>query len=156
GEYSFEFALVDKRFRTFRSHWNVKTDSGKNRGVPLALKPNSVAPLVGNDWNGKLSSDGVRLAVLLHAIPMFRNTSKLYAWDRAFLLQSLASLLKQTPCKSIRVIAFNLDQQRELFRSDDFGPDGFVDLAEVLRKTEMATVSYKSLQKKTWAELLVG
>jgi hypothetical protein len=155
GEYSIELALVDTHARTLHRHWKVQAQADKNRTVPVMLPPNTVAPLISGDWDGKLAPDGLRLTVLLHATPIFPGSAKLYAWDRAFLLQTLASLLKQTPCKSVRVIAFNLDQQKEIFHQDDFDVHGFEKLADTLRKSEMSTVSYKALQHKNWAELLV-
>lgn len=155
GQYSVELLLVDRKDRRYRKQWTVKAvHPHKDKSVPLALKPNQVEALMATPWDGKLAGDGVRLTVLLHATPMNPRAAKLYVWDRAFLLQSLISLLKQMPCQSVRVIAFNLDQQQEIFRQEQFDGEGFEKLSRVLRKLELGTVSYKALQRNTWAESL--
>jgi hypothetical protein len=96
------------------------------------------------DTNGK----GLRVTVLLDAAPLNPRNPALRAWDRALLLGSLSSLLKQIPCASVRLRAFNLDQQRELFRQDQFDDAGFIKLAESLRTLELGTVSYRVLQQR--------
>ncbi len=157
GRYSIDAVVVDRRGRSCRHHWTFTMHHPARAGPPLTLPPNTAAPLDSQVWDGKLAAkgEGLRLTVLLDAAPMNRRMSKLYAWDRAFLLQSLASLLKQMPIESVRVVAFNLDQQRELFRQESFDVDGFGHLADALRKLENATISYKALERRAWADFLV-
>ena len=155
GSYSVEVMMVAKDRRTCRKEWKFETHKQNPRAIPLALKPNRVEPMVSDDWDGRLDGQGIRLTVLLHATPMNPYSAKLYAWDRAFLLQSLTSLLKQVPCQSIRIVAFNLDQQREVFRQDSFDAQGFDRLTRTLQKMELATVSYKALERGSGPKLLV-
>jgi hypothetical protein len=68
------------------------------------------------------------------------------ARDRLLLLGTLSSLLDRVPTSSIRVVVFNLDQQRELFRRDHFGSDGFVAVARALNELELGLVDYHVLQ----------
>jgi hypothetical protein len=119
------------------------------------LQPNTVVPIESEYWDGKLDNNGVRLTVLLHVAPINPYASKLQAWDRGFLLQSLASLLKQLPCKSVRIIAFNLDQQQELFRQDQFDGNGYAQLADTLHNQQFGTISYHALQRGSWPQWLV-
>jgi len=158
GRYSVEVLLAGQRGRSCYKRWNLKVARKSNEHtLTLALKPHTIAPLEPSSWDGELAGKGrgVRLTVLLHATPMNPYASKLRVWDRAFLLQSLASLLRQTPCESVNIIAFNLDQQQEIFRQDDFDAAGFTQLTQVLRELELGTVSYKALQRQSWHELLV-
>jgi hypothetical protein len=156
GKYTIDLILIDDQSRSIRKRWNIETIQKRpDQSIPFALQPNTADSLVASSWQGNHTGNGVRLTVLLHATPMNPKRSKLYAWDRAFLLQSLTSLLKQTPYQSVRVIAFNLDQQQEIFRQDDFDAEGFSKLATVLRTLELGTVSYKAMQKQSWAGPLV-
>jgi hypothetical protein len=153
GSYTVELLLLDQG-RSCYKRWNLKTDRYSNEAVPLALKPQTVAPPVTESWDGRLDANGVRLSVLLDAAPMNPSAAKLRAWDRAFLLQALASLLRQVPCQAVQVIAFNLDQQREVFRQDRFDAAGFAQLATVLEKLEPASVPYQALQRGSWRKFL--
>ena len=54
------------------------------------------------------------------------------ARDRILLLGTLASLLERVPTTSVRLVVFNLDQQRELYRQDGFSTPGFNEVARSL------------------------
>ena len=53
------------------------------------------------------------------------------------------------------MIAFNLDQQQELFRQDQFDGTGYENLARSLHKLEFATISYQALKRGSWQQWLV-
>ena len=79
---------------------------------------------------------------------------KLRAWDRAFLLDSV-SVLREIPSESVRIVAFNLDQQEEIFRDDNFERSGLAQLSHALRKVELGSISYHKLsQPQGWSEML--
>ncbi len=159
GRYTVDLLLVDSRSRIYKTHWTVKAKaSGHEKGSPLAVAANTAAAFPAYSWDGKPcvnQRSGSRLTILLDAASMNPYSNKLRAWDRAFLLGALSSLLRQTPAESVRLIAFNLDQQREIFRQDHFDGAGFTRLSEALQRLELGTVSYKTLQRQNgWAELL--
>jgi hypothetical protein len=62
------------------------------------------------------------------------------------LLSMLASLVEQMPEASVRVVAFDTEQQRELFRKDDFTPQDMSDVAHVLNARERSAVDYHPFQ----------
>jgi hypothetical protein len=151
GRYSVEVVLTDQKGNTSRTQRNLKAgkDGSANR-MPLALAPGAVAPLLDAHWNGKLTTDGFRVTVLLHT-----EGRGFGAVDRVDLLESLTELLSQMPCQSVKLIAFNLDRQEELFRQDSFDSDGFVKLAKVMEQKEFVTISYKALIRGAWEKFLL-
>jgi len=159
GAYAMDLLVFDNRQRLFRHSWKLKAfphgDEGK---VELAMAPRTLAPLHMIPIPERVGrAPGNRVTILLNAAPLNPHAVKLRAWDRAFLLDSLSSILRQLSCASVRVVAFNLDQQREIFREDDFGQAQFGSLARALRNLELGTVSYNTLERKRgWAELLLG
>ena len=159
GEYSVDLAVVDNRERIFRKDWTVKiVPHGKESKTPFTIKPYTAASTALPPWRGRPESKGrdLRVSVLLDAAPIFPLALKLRAWDRAFLLSSLASLVRQVNAGSTRVIAFNLDQQRVVFRDEDFRHSSFRKLVESLQSLELGTVSYKNLQRQAgWLEVLI-
>lgn len=159
GQFKVDVLMVDNRNRFYRTHWTVKARRNRQeKGALLTLAPNTVSPYPLYSWEGepkKIARPGWRLTILLDAAPMMPRSDKLRAWDRAFLLDALTSLLRQTPAESVRLIAFNLDQQREIFRQDHFDRAGFTKLSNALSRLELGTVSYKALARKAgWAEML--
>jgi len=161
GVYNVEVLVMDQQTaRTSRKRWLARVGhAGNKRAVELAVAPGSVIPMGVRPWpiTTDKSGRGLRLTVLLDAAPENPRTPSLRAWDRAFLLGALSTLLKQIPCASVRLRAFNLEQQRELFRRDEFDDAGFLELAESLRTLELGTVSYRVLQRQQgWLDLLLN
>ena len=158
GNYTVEILIADNRNRTRRKRWKLHvTASRSQRSLPLAIQPQTVEPLIkpAADIVPAQCGGSIRLTVLLDAAPMNPFRSQLRAWDRAFLLESLYSLLRQTPYKAVRVVAFNLEQQREIFRHDHFDGDAFIDLAHALQSIETGSVSVQALQRRNSPEFLI-
>ena len=157
GEYEIELTVFDDRHRSHQKHWHAKASPhGREMQAANAMKPGSVAAISVPPWEGTSSEGkGLRLTVLLDAAPMYPFSKSLRAWDRAFLLGSLSSLLRGLPLQSVRLVAFNLDQQKELYHDDNFDRTGFYRLNQALSKLELGTISYKTLARENgWAELL--
>ena len=151
GRYSVEVVLTDQRGHTCRKRRELKTGKDKHRNYEFpALPPDAIAPLIEARWNGKLSTDGLRLTVLLRA-----EGGGLGAEGRAYLLESLTELLTTLPCQSVKLIAFNLDRQQEIFRQNNFDSDGFVRLKESMEQKEFVTIPYESLTRGPWKTFLL-
>jgi hypothetical protein len=157
GKYSVELVLMDDRDRVVQKKWKAtairKHDEKK---VQVMTRPFTATAVSTRLWPVRTSpGKGVRLTILLDAAPVDPHALKLRAWDRAFLLDSIASVLREIPADTVRVIAFNLDQQQEIFRQDDFNPSGLGKLSHALRKLELGSISYRKLgQPQGWSELL--
>ncbi|HEX4810143.1 MAG TPA: hypothetical protein VH325_14485 [Bryobacteraceae bacterium] len=158
GRYSVELFVIDKSNRVLKKHWRiVAARSHAEQGTALTIKANTAGPLFVNRWDGRLRAprQGLRMTILLDATPIFQYARKLHSVDRILLLDSLYSLLKEAPCSSVRLIAFNLDQQQEVFRDDRFGRLGWYRLEERLRELELGKVSYKVVSHPDgWSDLL--
>lgn len=156
GRYLVELVTIDDRERACLKTWKV--DAVRRRGVQptIILAHNAVEPTEFVPWDGKLEANGLRLTVLLDVAPINPREQKLRAWDRAFLLDSLAALLREVQCRSVRLVAFNLDQQQELFRDERFtGGAEFDRLEKAMEHLELGTVSYTLLQQQQgWVDML--
>jgi hypothetical protein len=157
GRYYVEAAVTDDQGRVHSKHWKMKAALGRHEhGIPVGAAPGSIAPLEAHPWDGELVKTGDRkkLTILLNATPFWRSQHRLYAWDRAMLLGAVSTLLRQTPCKSVRLVAFNLDQAKVIFEQEEFDRIGFFKLAGALERLEMGTISYRALQGKPGLALL--
>jgi len=116
------------------------------------MKPNTVAEVPPPRWDGKLNPNGIRLALLLNATAASPFEAKL--WDYHFLLTMVNTILAQLPCQSVRIVAFNLDQQGELFRSDGFTLEKWDALEAALKGAQLSTVDYRTLAPLSKSEFL--
>jgi len=126
--------------------------------VKLAMQPLTVESLDRRAWEiaPPGTRSGLRLTVMLDAAPIFPYQSRLQAWDRLFLMECVYSLLRQVPYKSVRLVAFNLDQQREFFRADRFDDAGFMALSRALEQFETASISVEALKLRNSPKFLVA
>jgi hypothetical protein len=154
GEYSAEVLLIDKQGHTFRKQKDLKPAEDRGaRNVPSSLQPGMVAPLIITRWNGALAGNGPRITVFLNAFGQ-NGAASLHALDRAAILESLYTLLTQLPSKSVRLIAFDLEDQRAIFSQDRFDARGYAALARLLKRVDFSTISYKALQSGAWGKFL--
>jgi hypothetical protein len=73
------------------------------------------------------------------------------------LLGLLSSLLERLPARSVRLVVFNLDQQKTLLRQDALAPGALGRVAQALNGTELGLVDYHVLQNpKGHVDLLAG
>ena len=153
GRYAVDWMMFDDSDRVCRKSWRVdaRLDS-KERDLNLGIAPATVSDVSFRRWSsGPGEGTGVRplrrLTVLLHAAPLAPQSTRLRAYDRVILLSALSSLLESLPTQAVRLVIFNLDQQRELFREDPLTPDMFDRVAQSMN-LELGLVDYRVLQNR--------
>lgn len=152
GKYKVAWKLQDDTGRVCRKEWNFQAKRSRSENkVKVAIDPNTVAPL--SNWvagRRQAPDDAapIRLTVLMHAAPTSPRRMRMTARDRFLLLGTLSSLLERLPTRSVRLVVFNLDQQKELYRHENFGMDGFNDVSQSLDALELGLVDYTVLQNK--------
>ncbi|HEX4593250.1 MAG TPA: hypothetical protein VH157_03195 [Bryobacteraceae bacterium] len=153
GRYAVDWMLADDMNRTCRKSWKVEAKlDHRERGLKLGMTAGTVGPITFRRWSPK-SEEGddraiSRLTVLLHAAPLYPRSTRFRMQDRLLLVGSLAALLEALPARSVRVVVFNLDQQKELFRQDDLTPDSFDQVAQSTSNLQLQVVDYRVLQNR--------
>jgi hypothetical protein len=153
GRYDVKWAMFDDADRVCRGSWHVDAKLGRReRQVNLSMPPDTVADftLRGRTDSRRGADDAapIRLTVLLNAAPLFPLRTRLRASDRVVLLGLLSSLLERVPARSVRLVVFNLDQQKTLLRQDAFAPNALGRVAQALNGTELGLVDYHVLQNR--------
>jgi hypothetical protein len=152
GKYKVAWKLQDEQGRVCRKQWSFAAKRGRSeRKVRVAMEPNTVAALSNWTAGGRRAPDDaapMRLTILVHAAPTMPRRTRMNARDRFMLLGTLSSLLERLPTRSVRVVVFNLDQQKELYRKDEFASDGFNDVSQALDGLELGAVNYQVLQNQ--------
>jgi hypothetical protein len=152
GSYQVRWMMLDERGRVCRKDWRIeaKLTRGERR-AKVAMRPNSVAAfsLLGSTQETRAHDDSAPFSVtiMLHAAPMFPRRTHLRVSDRMLLVGSLAALLERLPARSVRLVVFNLDQQKELYRQDDFSVAAIDQVAQAMNDLELSSVDFKVLQK---------
>ncbi|MDR3701787.1 MAG: hypothetical protein P4L56_19215 [Candidatus Sulfopaludibacter sp.] len=154
GHYQVSWVLADDRGRTCHSDWPIAAELARgDRASKLLMPPNTVAALsLHSSPAAGRHPDSVapmRLTVLLDVAPLAIGRSSLASSDQVFLYGALSALLDRIPATSVRLVAFNLEQQKELFRRDGFTLASLYRLAGTLNELQLAKVEYQTLQSPT-------
>lgn len=149
GKYKVELLLTAPNKRTRYKQVRLKTEATRYTSV---MKRNEVDADPQVAWDGKLQADGLRLTILVNATAPSGAEARL--WEYPLLTGMTRTVLEQVACRSVRVVAFNLDQQAEMYRSDNFVPAKWKALNDSLTGTELSTIDYRKLSSGSAAEYL--
>jgi hypothetical protein len=153
GRYRIEWLMLDRAGRACRKHWTAEAKLTRaERDVSPRIPPNAVWSLASPRWYSAGSAPDetrrFRFTVLVHAAPLFPRRTQMRGFDRELLLASVASLVERLPASSVRVVAFNLEQQKTLFAEDRFRPESLEQLSRSLDALQLGTVEYGVLKNK--------
>jgi hypothetical protein len=103
------------------------------------------------------TGESARPQPIRSSLPVTVAGTVLHPGDHVLLLGTLSALLERFPAFSLRLVVSNLDQQKELYRSDNFGPGGLDDVARTLNQLHLAKVEYRVQQNRMGhIDLLAG
>lgn len=152
GKYRVDFKMLDDAGHVCRKSWNVQAKRGSGeKSVKMAMPPGSVADLALRGAPRTIPKDDAapfRLTVLLHAAPAMPRRTRVSPRDRAMLLGTLSAMLERMPAQSVRLVAFNLDQQRELYRREAFALTNLGEVAQAIDEMQLGTVDVHVLQNR--------
>ncbi len=152
GQYEVDWILVDNQRRVCRKKWtSIAELKGSSRKVKAAIPSNTVTDLSLRGVPLPTPEEDVRklnLTVLMHATPMSSRRNVFRPSDEAMLLGTLSSLMGRIPTASVRLVIFNLEQHREIFRRNGFQLSDLDDASEALQKVDLSAVDYSVLKNK--------
>ena len=125
GSYTVNWVMTDDSERVCRKTWRVDVKlAHSERDVQLTIPAGMVTDLSARGLRRYRppvdDSRPLRLTVLMHAAPMSPRRTHMRSSDTMTLVSSLSSLLEHVPTVSVRLVVFNLDQQKELYRKEGF------------------------------------
>ncbi|HUA59167.1 MAG TPA: hypothetical protein VML19_10460 [Verrucomicrobiae bacterium] len=146
GRYQAKFQLVDDQGRGCRAQWTITAQPGIwGHGVKVAVPPGTIQEVALRTSRSVSAAPALRrLTVFLHAASSSMN--RVEASDVVTLLSALASLLDLAPAQSVRLVVFNLDQQKEIYRQDNFTPDRIHEVRQAIFNLQLGTVDVQTLQ----------
>ena len=150
GRYRAKSMVLDDEGRVCASEWRIEARLGRaERYVVAAMAPGTVDQLsLPRPPDRPRDERPVfeRLTILLHATPASFRDSVFQPSDVGLLLGSLASLVEQLPARTVRLVAFNLEQRKEFLRQEDFTEGGLVAVGQALGDLKLGLVDYHLLQ----------
>ena len=153
GIYNVRWMIVDDSGRVCRKSWRVDVHlSRADRQVKVAMPADTVweIGLRGSRTLPRDTDDAAprRLTIFLHAAPLFPRRTRLRPNDMVTLMSTVSSLLERVPSRSVRLVLFNLDQQKELYRNENFLLQDMAQVSRAMTNIELGLVDFQVLQNK--------
>jgi hypothetical protein len=153
GAYDVRWMILDDAGRVFRKSWHVDVHPNHaEKQVKVAMPPDTVWEFgSGGSHNRSRGADDVaprRLTILLHAAPLSPWRTRMHSSDMMTLMSTVSSLLERVPALSVRLVLFNLDQQKELYRQDGFVLQDMAKVSQTMTGIELGMVDFQVLQNK--------
>lgn len=149
GSYRASLLVVDDEGRGCRAQWRYDAQlKPSDRPVKLAIAPGAIqavnAPVAfGPSPAAEPPVD--KLTVFLDAAPVSPTLAGLHPGDAATLVTSLVSLMNQVPARTVKLVVFNLDQQIELYRQENFTLDQLDKVRRAISSLQLGVVAYRTL-----------
>jgi hypothetical protein len=162
GSYDVRWMMRDDSGRVCRKSWRVDVHPSRGeRSVQVAMPPATVweLGLRGARTVPRATDDAAptRLTIFLHAAPVSPRRTRLRSNDMVTLMSTVSSLLERMPVKAVRLVLFNLEQQKELYRKEDFHLADMPEVSAAMNGIELGLVDFQVLQnRRGHVDLLAG
>ncbi len=153
GTYHVQWKLVDDTGRVCHASWTIHAMRNRaERSIEIEAPPDTIRDLstAGRPPARSAGGDSATFpaTILLNAAPVSPRRTRISARDRLTLIGLLSALLNRLPSRSVRVVVFSLDQQREIYRQDSFEPRYIADVGRALDRLELGKVDVGVLENR--------
>jgi len=163
GNYHVDFLMRDRAERVCSFYWDAQAELPlKDKQLVLMMAPGTVQaeqepfkdepPVARPDTEGPLN-----VKVIVNFAPQNANSATLQPLDTNALISILRSIAREPRIRKFSIVAYNMQEQRIVYRQEDTDQINFPALGEALRSLNLGTVDLKRLsQKHGETEFLTG
>ena len=155
GKYHVDWLMRDQAERVCSFYWDVDSAlSDRDKDVALELPPGKVVASDVESFREDApveraqAEPSLRVKVLVNFAPPNSNSAVLQPLDRNALLSILRSITRDPRVGQFSIVAFNLQEQRVIYRQDDASRIDYGALGQALDSLNLGTVDVKRLGQK--------
>jgi len=155
GKYHVDWLIRNVAERVCTDEWDVEAKlPDRDKDVALELAPGEIAASSLEKFQEEAPVEraqdqpGLNVKVLVNFAPPSANSAVLQPLDRNALLSILRSITREPRVGRFSIVAFNLQEQRVIFRQDDTSRIDYTGLGEALEGLNLGTVDVKRLSQK--------
>ncbi len=154
GDYHVDWLMRDRSERVCSSSWDAEAELGpKDRQMALSIEPNAVHREDGEQFNEeppiqRITDQRLNVKVLMNFAPQNALSATLQPLDTAALVWILRSIAREPRIGKFSVVAFNMQEQRVIYRQEDADRIDFPALGDALKTLNLGTVDLKRLSEK--------
>jgi hypothetical protein len=155
GKYHVDWLMRDRAERVCSSYWDTEAElAPKDKQLALSIDPGAVEAVEPEVFKVEPPVERVQgepllnVKVLVNFAPQDSTAAVLQPLDTAALVSILRTIDREPRFGKFSLIAFNLQEQRVVYRQENSDHIDFPGLGEALRSLSLGTVDLKRLSQK--------
>ncbi len=155
GKYKVDWLMKDRTERVCAHFWETEAElPAKDKALALNLQRGAVAATANEEFLDEepVTRDAtdtlLSVKVLVNFAPQNSNAASLQPADTSALVSILRTLQRDPHIARFSVVAFNLQQQKVLYRQEATDRIDFPAIGEALKSLQLGRVQVEQLQKK--------
>jgi hypothetical protein len=154
GHYHVDWMMRDRTESVCSFYWDMEAELGnKDRDIHLETAANVVEPAHEEQFTdeppvNRLTPSPLKIKILVNFAPQNYNASSLRPQDTMALVSILRRIARQPEFGKFSVVAFNIQQQKILYRQDSEDTIDFPALGEAMRSIKLGVVDSHRLGQK--------
>ena len=155
GGYHVDWLMRDRSERLCTSYWDTTAAlSPKDHEVALSIRPNIVEPSDREPFKEEppVTRDDkaapLNVKVMVNFAPQRALSPTLQPIDTNALVSILRNISREPRIVKFSIVAFNMQEQRVLYRQDDSEQINFPALGDSLNSLNLGTINLKKLEQK--------
>jgi hypothetical protein len=155
GKYHVDWLMRDRLQRVCSSYWDVEAAlSPKDRDMKLEIPPGAIEAAHVEQFTEEppvarvLDKTPLKIKVLVNFAPQNAGAAAMRPQDTSALVAILRQLAREPQFGKYSVVAFNIQEQRVIYRQDSGDKIDFPALGEALGTVKLGVVDAAQLQRK--------
>lgn len=155
GKYHVDWLMRDRAERVCSSNWDIEAElPAKDKQMPLDIAPGVVQPSDTEPFRqeppvARVSNEPpLNVKVMINFAPQDSAAATLQPLDTNALLSILRNIAREPRICKFSIVAFNMQEQRVLYRQDGASQIDFPSLGKALASLNLGTVDLKRLSQK--------
>jgi len=155
GRYHLDWLMRDRSERFCSAYWDVEaTLPAKDKDLAVSLPPGAIQPTEAEPFREEPPVERagdqppLNVKILVNFAPQNTHSATLQPLDVAALVSILRGIAREPRIGKFSVVAFNLQEQRVLYRQDRADRIDFPALGQALRSLKLGTIDLERLSQK--------
>jgi hypothetical protein len=155
GRYHVDWLMRDRTERVCSSYWDTEAElPPKDKQLAMTLAPDAVQPAETEPFKEEPPVERLQnelplnVKILVNFAPENEHSAALHPVDATALVSILRGIFREPRISKFSVVAFNLQEQRILYRQENENRIDFPALGSALHSMKLGTVDLKRLSNK--------
>jgi hypothetical protein len=155
GKYHVDWLMRDRSERVCSFYWDSEaTLTAKDRQMNLVMAPEAVAQIEGNQFKEEppveraQAEPRLKIKVLMNFAPQNALSPAMQPIDTSALVSILRSIFREPRIDKFSLVAFNMQEQRVVYRQENADKIDFPALGEAIGGLKLGTVKVSQLAVK--------